>query len=270
VFRAEQAIRLPEEIRGHRPHPATGTSARLLWIAPIAAILAIIVVLVLTGRWPYAGSLPAGAPGIAEAPASSTSTVVPSPTATEGELLPPLILPSPSAAPLRLPLSPSATTTADRAVKPSSTPEPTATLRPTATKPPTVTASPIGQCGHQLEQPFGSPHRLVLHQVQAGESLNMFADRYNTTVDATVGINFELNVPIRNESVIVIAPGLKDASVLPPFEAEQVTPPALTLSALAAEMTVPQQSLAEYNDFGSECQTILGWVAVPRQGTGTP
>jgi len=98
----------------------------------------------------------------------------------------------------------------------------------------------------------------------------MFADRYNTTVDATVGINFELNVPIRNESVIVIAPGLKDASVLPPFEAEQVTPPALTLSALAAEMTVPQQSLAEYNDFGSECQTILGWVAVPRQGTGTP
>jgi hypothetical protein len=98
----------------------------------------------------------------------------------------------------------------------------------------------------------------------------MFAERYYTTVDVTVALNFELYVPIRNESIIVIAPGLRQASVLPAFEAAEVPSPGLTISALAAELGVPQESLAEYNDFGSACQTILGWLVVPRQSTGTP
>jgi hypothetical protein len=110
----------------------------------------------------------------------------------------------------------------------------------------------------------------VIHRIKGGESLNMFADRYYTTVDVIEGLNFELYVPIRNESVIVIAPGLRQTSVLPAFDTLEVQQPGATLSSLAAKVGVPLEALAEYNNFGPDCQTIVGWLVIPREVTPTP
>jgi hypothetical protein len=270
VFRAEQGMRLPVEIRGHRLRSATRRSAPALWLLPIGVLLVAAIVLVVGLRWPH--SLPS-LRGLAEITSTlgPASSVFPTPaSATAVQPLPPIILGASSTDMGPLPTSTSPTPIPTSSASPSSPFKPTRTPSPTLTLSATATSTPLGQCGHQLEETFGSSHRLLIHRVKGGESLNMFADRYYTSVDVIEGLNFELYVPIRNESAIVIAPGLRQTSVLPAFDAMEVQEPGSTLSSLAAKASVPLEVLAQYNNFGSDCRTIVGWLVIPHEPTPIP
>jgi hypothetical protein len=134
-----------------------------------------------------------------------------------------------------------------------------------ATTPPAPGPSPMGQCGHQFEAPFGSNHQLIIHRVQNGDSLNMYADTYHTSVGAIQALNYHLPIPMWKDWSLVIPVGETQVSDLPPFEAYQVTDPGITLVALAEKLSVDLEALRRYNDFEQSCKQVSGWLLVPRE-----
>lgn len=269
VFRADRPMRLPVEIRGPRTRRAPRLPAIILWLVTAAAVLATVVV-VLLGRSPFPLALPPGADRNVRTYITSPLPTSPPATATALEVLPPIIPLASSTSVPQTPAGSSATVGPAPTSTSSSVPESTVTSSASARVSPTITASPVGQCGHQLEEAFGSAHRLLIHRVKGGESLNMFADRYYTTVDVIEAVNYDLYVPIRNESALVIAPGLRQDSVLPAFEAYEAPASGISPEALATQVAVQLQPLIQYNAFGTDCTRIVGWAVIPRALTATP
>jgi len=109
-----------------------------------------------------------------------------------------------------------------------------------------------------------------MHRVTGGESLNMYADKYFTTVDVIEAINYDLTLPIHDGGVLAIAPGLKQISVLPPFETYEVSAPTVSLESVAAKLSVAREALLQYNDFAADCRMLSGWVLIPHPRTATP
>jgi hypothetical protein len=271
VYRSEKILRLPVEIRG-LPISSAGERRR----QPARMIPVLLIVLILIGAllatrgWisralsssPLLSPTPTAIPTSTAPPPSSPAGDLPRPppnvlAASATDLVPEPASPLPAGTPTRTP-------TTTRTAKPTS--PGTATLTPS----PTPTSSPIGQCGHELEQVFGTSRHLLMHRVTGGESLNTYADRYYTTIEVMEAINYDLYIPIYNGSILVIAPGLRQTGVLPPFETYEVPAPGLTLQALAGKVGVSTGSLLQYNDFGADCRNIVSWVLVPREDTATP
>lgn len=141
----------------------------------------------------------------------------------------------------------------------------------TFTVAPAVTPSPLGQCvSHDLETPFGSEVKLVIHRVHGGESMDMYAATYSTSVKTIIALNYHLTIPIQHDSVIVIAPGKTQPPAVPPFEALQIAKTSRTLQSLAADFSVTPEQLSAYNDFDPGCSMVTGWLLVPRGNIATP
>ena len=100
---------------------------------------------------------------------------------------------------------------------------PTPTLLITAT--PTFliqTFAPTVVSPHALETPIGVEHKLVIHQVLAGESIISIANQYWTTVEAIQAVNYSLPSPLRIDWLIIVPVNQTDVHGLPAFEAYEV------------------------------------------------
>ncbi len=241
---------LPEEIRASKATKGgwNGRTGRvLLWV--LLGILAIGSALMAEGgRLSSALSLPALV--------IPTSTRPPS--VTRQPTLPPEVS-TPFVRPVALPgLEASAT-------QPAASPSPTVTLKAAATNPPTPSPSPMGQCGHQFETSFGSNYHFIIHRAHNGDSLNMYADTYHTSVEAIQALNYRLPIPMWKDWVLVIPVGETQVAGLPPFETYEVTEPGIPPEMLAQQLSVDAALLREYNDFDQSCQLIIGWLVVPRE-----
>ena len=182
---------------------------------------------------------------------------------------------TPSRTPTRTPtltLTPSrtrtqtATATLTRTKTP--TPNPNSTATPTLDRTPssTHTLPPSARvCGNLLDVPFGDEIKFVVHRVEAGDNLNMYADVYQTTTDAILAVNYHLPTPIWKDWIIVIPYNTSDIAGVPAFEPFQAVWAVYTLEELASQLNADPQEMARYNAFDGPCTMFSGWLIVPRQ-----
>jgi hypothetical protein len=103
--------------------------------------------------------------------------------------------------------------------QPTQTPSPTQAVPTPTDPPPTPTREdPILALG----TPIGDEIQFIIHRVEEGETLQIFADQYNTTVEAITAINHNLIVPLWTNWLVIIPLNISDVSDLPAFEASQV------------------------------------------------
>ncbi len=117
-----------------------------------------------------------------------------------------------------------------------------------------------------LETPIGGEIQFIIHRVAEGETLQIFADQYNTTVDAITAVNHNLIVPLWTHWLVVIPLDLTDVSDLPAFEPYQVEVEGILLRDLAEEVSASLDDMIYYN--AVEADHILHhgeWLLIPRE-----
>ena len=151
-----------------------------------------------------------------------------------------------------------------------STITPTITLTASATSMPTatpVTPTPTAELSlHQLDSPIGDAYQFVIHRVLEGESLQIYAAKYNTSVEAIMAINYNLISPLWVDWIIVIPVNNTDVADLPLFEGYQIQDNEIRADSLSEKLSVSVDDFASYNDFERDHILHQGeWVLVPRQ-----
>lgn len=142
---------------------------------------------------------------------------------------------------------------------PGSTPQP---LFPTVTPAPTES----GQTPSLL--PHGTS--LQVYQIMNGDSVDLLANRGNTTKDAILAINYGLSIPLWVGRVIVIPVGMTDTSGLPQFEVRRI-PEKTRVTIITRLNDCDIELFRQYNRSvivtSSDIEYVLGgnWVLIPRK-----
>jgi len=169
--------------------------------------------------------------------------------------LPPQIgktLPAPPVTAQPPPTQPSATATP---VYFTSTAEIPATSVPLGT----VALAPLG-----LETPIGTSPTLLIHRVLPGESLDLIAAHFETSVEAIQAINHFLPSPLLADLPIIILLGQTQTAGLPQFEAYQVNVAGITIGQLAQSLGVDVVQLCKYNLMPEGTPLVAGqWLLLP-------
>ena len=125
-----------------------------------------------------------------------------------------------------------------------------------------------------LDSPIGTNPRFIIHRVKSGENLDLYAQEYNTTIEAIRAVNYYLTTPIWEDWLIVIPLDTTDTANLPAFEAYMVTEKNITVEKLAQSNLVDPALLKSYNGYPDNYQLTAGeWVLIPRAvllSTATP
>lgn len=143
----------------------------------------------------------------------------------------------------------------------------TSTAPVTASLPPseTFTASPDPRSFEVTIIPLGNQNGFLVHIVEYGETLDMIANKYGTTVQAIMAVNYELTPPVWAHYPIVIPVGAKDTIGLPAFEVYVVEDETVSSESLADTLGVDIGELQLYNLCVGSCQFDKGDVLlIPR------
>lgn len=117
-----------------------------------------------------------------------------------------------------------------------------------------------------LETPIGDEVKFIIHRVEEGETLGIFADQYNTTVDAITAINHDLIVPLWAQWLVVIPLDITDVSALPAFEPYQVEVEGILLREMAEEVSASLEDMVYYNAVDADHVLHKGeWLLIPRE-----
>jgi len=136
-------------------------------------------------------------------------------------------------------------------------PTPTESISPTPTEVEPVLA---------LDTPIGDEYQYIIHRVEEGESLQIFADKHKTTIDAIIAVNYNLIAPLWIDWLIVIPENLTDVEGLPTFEPYQVEAQSISINELSDSLLVPLDDLLLYNDLDTEHVLEQGeWLLIPRE-----
>ncbi len=135
----------------------------------------------------------------------------------------------------------------------------------TMTAMPNLTLTGEAAPKHQLEQPIGSDYKFVIHRVLYGENLNQCAAGHDTSIEAIMMVNYDLQTPVWVDTLVIIPVGFTDVSDLPAFEAYEVTRPETSLKVLALSFGVSLEDLKYYNAIGADESLQVGdWLIIPR------
>jgi len=109
--------------------------------------------------------------------------------------------------------------------------------------------------------PPGGNQGYLVHIVAVGETLDMIADRYDTTVQAIMAVNYGLKPPVWVQYPIVIPVNTKDAAGLPAFKVYVVEAyESISAKSLADVLGVDASALEFYNLCTANCQFNKGDV----------
>ncbi len=149
---------------------------------------------------------------------------------------------------------------------PSTTSSATMTSSPTTepTNTPTQYLTPTQTPGPALRTPFGDPNfQLLVHEIQAQETLTAIANLYGTTVDVLWNLNGLAFRTIQVGDHIVVCMGCTIMPETPPLEPYYLEM-GLSINALAAEFEAIEEDLRMWNEL-SNADWIEGerWVVVP-------
>jgi LysM repeat protein len=145
---------------------------------------------------------------------------------------------------------------------------PTATSVPTSS--PTFASTATFRPLLGLETPLGIDHKFLIHQIQAGDSLDRIAAQHGTTVAALLACNLRLPSPLVPGWAIVVPINFVDTQGFPAFEVYGVTED-ISLEDLAIRLSVDLGQLKYYNALDDHFVPRAGdWLLVPRAGSPTP
>jgi len=116
---------------------------------------------------------------------------------------------------------------------------------------PTLTIVPSR---HELEAPIGIEYKFVIHKVIDGEDLNLYAEKYNTSIEAITAVNYKSLSPLWTNTLVIIPLGFTDVEKLPSFEAYQVKEKdrGISVESLAERLKVTPLDLKYYNGWTSD------------------
>lgn len=156
--------------------------------------------------------------------------------------------------------SPTSTVTATQESSPSPTLTP---IPPSETPlPPTSTIEPPILA---LETPIGRDKKFIIHAVIPGESLELYAKNYDTTVPAIRAVNYDLPSFLPLDWVVIIPLNTSDVTGIPPFEPYEVKE-AISVETLAEILSVDLTNLRLYNRIPSGYALNPGeWILIPRE-----
>jgi hypothetical protein len=117
-----------------------------------------------------------------------------------------------------------------------------------------------------LDTPIGGEIQFIIHRVSEGETLQIFADQYNTTVEAITAVNHNLIVPLWTNWIVIIPYNFTDVSGLPLFAAHQVEEEFIPLPELAQQLSTSLTDMMFYNNLDAEHILHKGeWLLVPQE-----
>jgi hypothetical protein len=140
------------------------------------------------------------------------------------------------------------------------------TYVPTSTASPTTVTPTVPDPVLALETPIGGQYQFIIHRVLVGESLQFFADQYNTSREAISAANKNLIVPLWVGSIVVIPVNTNDRSEIPAFLTHQIEEEGITVSLIAEKFSVQKETLAFYNNLDTEHILHQGeWLLIPQE-----
>ena len=165
-----------------------------------------------------------------------------------------------------------ATITQTLTLTPSPTMTASATQLPTATRtprPPTHTSPPPTSTREKpslaLETPIGTEIQFIIHKVIPGESLELYARDYETSVTAIRAVNYRLPSFLPLNWVVVIPLETEDVQNLPPFEPYEVKDE-MSVKNLSAQLGVNLRDMSFYNNLEANMLLLPGdWLLIPRE-----
>lgn len=127
---------------------------------------------------------------------------------------------------------------------------------------PTLTPTP--QPPHLLETPFGTQRQFLVHRVLEGESLNLLANTFHTSVEAIRAVNYNLPGTLWGNTVLVIPLNQTDVTGVTPMTVYAINSEGISIQALALEQGVTLEALCELNDLPDNYLFHTGeWVILP-------
>jgi hypothetical protein len=148
-----------------------------------------------------------------------------------------------------------------------STPQGSATPSPTAEGPTITPVEPTPEAPDpelRLDTPIGSEYQFIIHRVQEAESLQYFADQYNTSVEAINAVNYNMISPLWIDWLIIIPLNTVDVVGLPAFEAYQIAEEGIPIKQLAEDFAISLEELCFYNNIDQDHILHQGeWVLLP-------
>ena len=122
------------------------------------------------------------------------------------------------------------------------------------------------RCAYPLESPFGGVNRqFLLHEVVAGENMNILTERYETTQDAIDAVNYFFPSSLWAEHVIVIPLYITNSTGLSSFKPVLLDEEDISLVELAQNLMVSSSELIEFNQIDPSCRSFQGWILVPAE-----
>lgn len=117
-----------------------------------------------------------------------------------------------------------------------------------------------------LETPIGGQYQFIIHRVLEGESLQYFADRYDSSREAITAVNENLIMPLWVGSIVIIPLNITETTDIPTFLAYQIEEEGITVTAVAEKYSVQKEKLAFYNDIDPEHILHQGeWLLIPQE-----
>ena len=236
VYSSPEGTKLPESLQlivNNKPHKQ--------WILLILGFIVIGAAILLGIHWKnkiQSSEIPSQTPTYSQAIATlavfikNTATTTPSNTPTE-------VIPS---------------------VTP--TPQITATV---FTSTPSFTATELLAFG--LESIIGENPQFIIHRTLEGESLPLYANIYQTSVEAIRAVNFGLPRILWTGQIVIIPINQTDMAGIPPFSAYEIVDDGITFEKIAEEFSVPIEELLRYNASTQEYTLRKGdWILIPQTG----
>ncbi|MDD2921894.1 MAG: hypothetical protein PHQ36_06360 [Anaerolineales bacterium] len=227
VFSRRQIGPLPDHIRAKKNR--AGETRKISQRNIIAVLIALIVIFML--EWQSLTQTKSQPP---ETTATPTLYALPTktPTQTLAPTLPPPTLAATSTPTLHIPFFGSVTVTSSPTATPSLTP--------------TVFIS-----RHQIDVPIGTDKKFIIHRLAYKENLDPYVEKYNTSIEAVVAINYYLYLtnPVKRDVLIVFPIGFADVSGLPTLAIYQITEKerGINYEDLAWRLRIETSDLKYYN-----------------------
>lgn len=239
VFKRARVVLLPAHLRGRHP----GSGSKRVVILLLLLVLALGFGLWAASRRMSGMTLPTAADAPIETPQSDFLPVVSSAVTSES-------MDGFSVTPIKIQ---------------------TAFAPAIATNTPGTAPPDSKHCGLELEGKLDlSRYEFILHRVASGESMNVLAENYGTSIQAIQAVNYFLPSPLWADLVIVIPIGSAELSGLPFFEPYFILDPVASLDAVAQQVSVTRSDLMKYNHLDEGCPAYAGWLLLPHPEKRTP
>jgi LysM repeat protein len=121
---------------------------------------------------------------------------------------------------------------------------------------------------HQLDEQIGTDYKFVIHKIVQGETLSQLAEKFDTSVEAILAVNYSKKNPGWSGTLLVIPVGFTDFSEIPGFVVYQVAEKdrGTTVEKMAEYLQVDPLDLKYYNGWTTDGdRPLVGeYLLIPR------